>query len=86
MTLPFLGIGEVKYKGEIISVKSAFNKLNIKPIKLKSKEGLALINGTQFSTAYGVYSLKKAHDLFKISDDPLVQAESSSNILFSIPK
>ena len=68
MTLPFIGIGEVKYKGEIISVESAFNKLNIKPIELKSKEGLALINGTQFSTAYGVYSLKKAHDLFKISD------------------
>ena len=43
-------------------------KIKIKPIQLKSKEGLALINGTQFSTAYGVYSLKKIHDLFRLSD------------------
>ncbi|MBI44617.1 MAG: histidine ammonia-lyase [Candidatus Marinimicrobia bacterium] len=68
MTLSFIGIGQVKYKNKIISSKLALKKLDIKPIELKSKEGLALINGTQFSTAYGVYSLKKAHDLFKMSD------------------
>ena len=68
MTLPLLGIGKVKYNTKTVSAKEALKKINIKPIKLKSKEGLALINGTQFSTAYGIYSLKKIHDLFKMSD------------------
>ena len=59
---------KVRYHNKVISAKQALRKINIKPIQLKSKEGLALINGTQFSTAYGVYSLKKIHDLFKLSD------------------
>jgi len=68
MTLSLMGIGKVKYHNQIISAKEALKKIKIKPIQLKSKEGLALINGTQFSTAYGVYSLKKIHDLFRLSD------------------
>jgi len=68
MTLSLMGIGKVKYNGKTILAKEALEEIDIKPLKLKSKEGLALINGTQFSTAYGVYSLKRAHDLFKMSD------------------
>ena len=68
MTLPLIGIGKVRYHNRIIPAKDALKKINIEPIKLKTKEGLALINGTQFSTAYAVYSLKKIHDLFKLSD------------------
>jgi len=66
--LPLIGIGEVKYANKVMLAKEALKKINIKPLQLKSKEGLALINGTQFSTAYAIYSLKKIHDLFKLSD------------------
>ena len=68
MTLSLMGIGKVKYNNKVMLAKNALKKINIKPIQLKSKEGLALINGTQFSTAYGIYSLKKMHDLFSTSD------------------
>ena len=59
MTLALMGIGEVKYDNKVILAKEALKKINVKPLQLKSKEGLALINGTQFSTAYAVYSLTK---------------------------
>ncbi len=68
MALPLIGLGYMKYKKEIISSKEALEKNNLQPIKLGAKEGLALINGTQFSTAYGVYCLNKLHDLFRVCD------------------
>ncbi|HEX8461242.1 MAG TPA: aromatic amino acid ammonia-lyase, partial [Segetibacter sp.] len=66
--LPLIGLGEVYYKG--IKRKSAevFNELNWQPINLQSKEGLALINGTQFMSAYGMYILKKAEKLLHFAD------------------
>ena len=42
--------------------------MNWEPIHLQSKEGLALINGTQFMNAYGLYCLKKAEQLLKMAD------------------
>ena len=68
LSLPLIGLGEVYYEG--IKYKSAeiLEKLGWQPIQLQSKEGLALINGTQFMSAYGVYCLKKAEHLNKISD------------------
>ena len=68
MALSLTGIGSMKYRKRIISSKQALKKLHLEPIKLGAKEGLALINGTQFSTAYGVFCLNKLHDLFKICD------------------
>ena len=68
MSLPILGLGKVNLQGKLLSAKNAFEKIGIKPIKLEAKEGLALINGTQFSTAYGVYSLYKLSNLYKLSD------------------
>jgi len=68
LSLPLIGLGEVYYEG--IKYKSAeiLEKLGWQPIQLQSKEGLALINGTQFMNAYGMYCLKKAEQLNKISD------------------
>tara|TARA_B100000579_G_C22844124_1_gene863366 strand:+ start:1239 stop:2762 length:1524 start_codon:yes stop_codon:yes gene_type:complete len=68
MSLALMGIGNMKYKNSIISASKAIERIGSKPIKLKAKEGLALINGTQFSTAYGVFCLNKLHDLFKMCD------------------
>ena len=57
MCLPLIGMGEVNYNGKKISSKQALAKLGWKPIDLQSKEGLALINGTQFMSAYGLCCL-----------------------------
>jgi histidine ammonia-lyase len=57
MSLPLIGKGEVKIHSEKISADEALKKYDWKPIELQSKEGLALINGTQFMSAYGLYNL-----------------------------
>ncbi|MBN6205944.1 histidine ammonia-lyase [Ralstonia pickettii] len=54
LALALLGEGEVIYKGERCETMEALKKVNIKPLQLKAKEGLALINGTQAMTAAGV--------------------------------
>src|ERR1035437_8939203 len=57
MSLPLLGMGEVHYKGKKQTADDVLKQLNLQPIQLKSKEGLALLNGTQFMSAYGVWCL-----------------------------
>lgn len=59
LSLPLLGEGEVYYDGLRQPSHKVLEKMNWKPIVLQSKEGLALLNGTQFMSAYGVYSLIK---------------------------
>lgn len=68
LSLPLIGLGEVYYKGQKRPSSEVLNELNWKPISLQSKEGLALINGTQFMSAYGMYALKKAEQLIKMAD------------------
>ncbi len=68
LSLPLLGKGEVYYGGERIKASKVLNKFNWKPITLKAKEGLALLNGTQFMSAYGVYSLLKSYKLSYLAD------------------
>lgn len=63
LSLPLIGAGEVHYENKKLSATDVLKKLNISAIKLKSKEGLALLNGTQFMSAYGVFSLLKAEDI-----------------------
>ena len=63
ISLPLLGEGEVYVDGKRKHVKTAFKQLGWQTIKLQSKEGLALVNGTQFMGAYGVWSLLKAQKL-----------------------
>ncbi|MDR0438002.1 MAG: aromatic amino acid ammonia-lyase, partial [Bacteroidales bacterium] len=57
LCLPLLGLGEVYYKNSRLSSEHVFDALDWRPIKLRSKEGLALLNGTQFMSAYAVYTL-----------------------------
>ncbi len=68
MTLPLLGVGDVKYNGEITDAQTALEKAGLSPIELDYKEGLALINGTQFSTAFGVYNAKHIDDIIQLAD------------------
>lgn len=63
LTLPLIGEGMLSYQGRDITAEEANRILNVEPLKLQSKEGLALINGTQFMSAYGVYILLKSSKL-----------------------
>lgn len=68
LSIPLLGLGEVHYNGIKMPAAKAMEQLNWEPIHLQSKEGLALINGTQFMSAYGMYCLKKAEHLLAMAD------------------
>ncbi|WP_299495921.1 histidine ammonia-lyase [uncultured Shewanella sp.] len=64
MCLPILGEGQVRYQGQLISAKEGLNIAGLEPIALAAKEGLALLNGTQASTALALEGLFNAEDLF----------------------
>lgn len=68
LTLPLIGQGEVHYLGKIYSGEEILSLLNWQPIHLKAKEGLALLNGTQFMSAYGVYAVLHAHRLLQLAN------------------
>ena len=68
LSLPLMGLGEVYYEGVKYKSEILLKKFDWQPVALKSKEGLALINGTQFMSAYGMYCLKKSHQLLKMAD------------------
>ena len=61
MTAVMLGEGEADYRGKRLSGAAALKAAGLEPIVLGPKEGLALINGTQFSTAYALVGLFEAH-------------------------
>ncbi len=65
MCVPLIGLGEVRYNGEKMKTAKVLEKFNWEPIDMQSKEGLALINGTQFMTAYGMSSLIKSERLLE---------------------
>ena len=67
--LPLIGEGEVRYKGEKRASKEVLDELGIRTVTLKSKEGLALLNGTQFMSSHGVYALIQAKRLAKVADN-----------------
>jgi histidine ammonia-lyase len=68
LSLPLLGLGEVVHKGKKQKTADVLKKYKLEPLRLKSKEGLALLNGTQFMSAYGVWCLLKAFRLGKSAD------------------
>ncbi len=68
LSLPLIGESEVYLDGKKRKSKSVLKGLSWSPIQLQSKEGLALLNGTQFMSAYGVWSLIKAQRLSYLSD------------------
>jgi histidine ammonia-lyase len=65
MAAVMIGTGEVFVAGERISAAAGFEKAKISPLTLGPKEGLALLNGTQFSTAYALAGLFEAEQLFQ---------------------
>lgn len=68
LCLPLIGKGEVYYQGKKQNASDVLKTLKLETVKLKSKEGLALLNGTQFMSAYGVYSLIRAEKLNNWAD------------------
>lgn len=68
LCLPLLGKGEVEYKGERMSGEAILQKMNWKPIQLASKEGLALLNGTQNMNAYAVWAVLQSERLCDWAD------------------
>lgn len=68
LSLPLLGLGEVVYQGKKQEAATVLKELDLKPIKLKSKEGLALLNGTQFMSAYGVWCLLNTKTISHAAD------------------
>jgi histidine ammonia-lyase len=65
LSLPLLGLGEVRYKGERRPSAGVLEELGWAPLSLGEKEGLALLNGTQFSAAYALHGILAAHRLFE---------------------
>ncbi len=68
MCLPLIGMGQVYHKGELREAADLWKELGWEPIKLQSKEGLALLNGTQFMSAHAVWSLIQAERLSDWAD------------------
>lgn len=66
--LPLIGEGDFWVDDKIVASKSVLKKYSLKPIQLKAKEGLALINGTQFILAHAVTGLKKMKYLLDLAD------------------
>lgn len=68
MCLPLLGLGEVLYQGRIHDYADIQSELGWEPIDLQCKEGLALLNGTQFMSAHAVHALLRVFRLVKLAD------------------
>ncbi|MDB4902871.1 MAG: histidine ammonia-lyase [Mucilaginibacter sp.] len=79
--LPLIGFGEVYAQGKRQSVEKVLNLHDLKPLILGPKEGLALINGTQFILAFAVKAVQRLNDALNIAD--LVGAMSLEGLMGS---
>ena len=68
ITLAMLGMGEVYYKGQKRESADVLRELDMEPLRLKSKEGLALINGTQFMLSHAIDALLRGRKILKNAD------------------
>ncbi|MBO4339985.1 MAG: histidine ammonia-lyase [Bacteroidales bacterium] len=68
LSLPLIGLGEVLFKGKVRPSADVWKEMGWEPIKLQSKEGLALLNGTQFMSAHAVWSILKSMRLARWAD------------------
>ena len=66
--LPLIGLGEVMHEGIKYKAQEILSKFNLSPIQLGPKEGLALINGTQFILAYAVKAVQRLHNCLEAAD------------------
>src|SRR5574344_2638954 len=69
MSLPLIGLGEVNYKGKKYTGAQINEKFEWNPLELASKEGLALLNGTQFMLSYAIWNIIKAKKLSALADE-----------------
>ncbi len=85
MSLPLIGVGEVRYKGKIMTALEGLKKAGLEPLELQAKEGLALLNGLQVSTALALTALFKTEQLFEtalVSGSLSVDAALGSDVPF----
>jgi len=68
MVLPLLGLGKVWQENKITETQIVLEQHNLEPIQLGPKDGLALINGTQFMQAHGIWGLDKMKYLLDLAD------------------
>ena len=68
LSLPLFGKGWVRYKGEKMTASDALKKAGLTPVALAAKEGLALLNGTQFMSAYSAWALMESKRLLVWAD------------------
>lgn len=68
MCLPLLGLGQVHYKGAVRPACEVLAEFGWKPVALTSKEGLALLNGTQFMSSHAVYAILRTRRLVALAD------------------
>ena len=66
--LPLIGLGEVFYEGKRYRSQEVLTKFNLSAIKLGPKEGLALINGTQFILSYAIKAVQRMHNCLEVAD------------------
>jgi len=79
LSLPLLGKGKVYYKNKKVDAAEALAEAGLQPMSLAAKEGLALLNGTQFMSSYAVWSLMAAQRLMAWAD--LISAISADAFL-----
>lgn len=80
LALPLLGKGELYYKGKIQPTEKVYAELNLQPLRLGAKEGLGLLNGTQFMSAYACWALLKSENLLKWSDTIAALSADAFNV------
>ena len=68
LCLPLIGMGAVEYNGQTRPAADVLDELGWKPLHMKSKEGLALLNGTQFMSAHGVWAVTRARRLADLAN------------------
>jgi histidine ammonia-lyase len=68
LTLAMIGEGEAHHRGELLPAAEALARAGIEPLALEAKEGLALINGTQYMTALGALAIRRALELCTLAD------------------
>lgn len=66
--LPLIGLGQVYVNGVLKDTKTALAEVGLQPLKLGPKEGLGLINGTQFIAAHAVHALERLHRALDLAD------------------
>jgi histidine ammonia-lyase len=80
--LPLIGLGEVIYNNERRETGSVYAEVGLEAIQLKAKEGLALINGTQFIAAHAAWAVYRLHQALNTAD--IIGAMSLEGVLGSV--